>query len=178
MPRTRSTIPAQPGEMTTEHQNSLFNLWANGTGFVLDPESSLKREFARLAKARGWVGGGTEWNRCWLQVFNEEYGYIPQSELRTRQESTNTNSTRHTPSPLPPVSNQASVNHRPRFAMSPDLEMKHDFFRICHAGRILPTQTTWCQRWNECFQEEWSMEGSGPYETAGECSSMRTTPSV
>jgi hypothetical protein len=76
--------------MTTERQMSQLRLWANGTDFVLDPESSPKREFARLAQACGWVGGGAEWNRRWRQTFDEEYGYIPRSELpMQRQEYIN-----------------------------------------------------------------------------------------
>lgn len=72
--------------MTTERQSLQFSLWADGTDFVLDPESSPKREFARLAKACGWVGGDAEWNRHWLQTFDEVYRYIPRSGLPTQRQ--------------------------------------------------------------------------------------------
>ena len=68
---------------------SQLSLWAAGTDFVLDPASSPKREFARLAQAYGLVGGDAEWNKRWLQIFDEEYylyRYISRGGLPTQRQ--------------------------------------------------------------------------------------------
>lgn len=61
----------------TQAQKALFSTLATGTDFVLTvgPQKTLKAEFARLAKTKGWEGGSEEWNKYWHECFGEEYTY-------------------------------------------------------------------------------------------------------
>ncbi|KAI4634703.1 uncharacterized protein J4E88_001290 [Alternaria novae-zelandiae] len=47
--------------MTAEAQKLLLKEWAKDTDHLVDDNNSPKAEFARLAKAKGWTGGDTEW---------------------------------------------------------------------------------------------------------------------
>jgi hypothetical protein len=59
--------------MIPESQQALFRAWAGNTDFIVDPEKSPKAEFARLAKAKGWVGGDAAWRAHWKVCFGEPY---------------------------------------------------------------------------------------------------------
>ncbi|KAI4668383.1 uncharacterized protein J4E78_002209 [Alternaria triticimaculans] len=48
--------------MTAEAQKLLLKEWAKDTDHLVDDNNSPKAEFARLAKAKGWTGGDTEWS--------------------------------------------------------------------------------------------------------------------
>lgn len=69
--------------MTSEDQKNLLQLWAQGTGFVLDSTKQPKAEFARLAKVKGWVGGGQQWRLHWETCFGEPYLYWAGSKYST-----------------------------------------------------------------------------------------------
>ena len=59
--------------MTSETQRALLQVWADDIGHVVDLNNSPKAEFARLAKAKGWTGGDTEWCYHWKACFDETY---------------------------------------------------------------------------------------------------------
>ena len=61
--------------MIPKAQEVLFRLWADGTNFVLDCDKQPKAEFARLAMARGWIGGDENWREHWEACFGEKYLY-------------------------------------------------------------------------------------------------------
>ncbi|KAI4655591.1 hypothetical protein J4E93_000305 [Alternaria ventricosa] len=73
--------------MAAEAQKLLLKQWAKDTDHVVDDNNSPKAEFARLAKAKGWTGGDTEWCHHWKACFDETYTW------RVRHKSTTTDTT-------------------------------------------------------------------------------------
>ncbi|KAF2658510.1 hypothetical protein K491DRAFT_676330 [Lophiostoma macrostomum CBS 122681] len=85
----------------TELQKTLFSLWATGTTFELDPQKSVKAEFARLGLIRGWKGGDLNWNEHWFLCFGSDYGYGP--HFASRAAPAVVNYFQVPSSPAPPV---------------------------------------------------------------------------
>ena len=61
--------------MASDAQFALIRTWARDIGHSVDIANSPKAEFARLAKAKGWVGGDKAWCSRWEECFMETYGY-------------------------------------------------------------------------------------------------------
>ncbi|KAF1836203.1 hypothetical protein BDW02DRAFT_459506, partial [Decorospora gaudefroyi] len=60
---------------TADTQKALLRMWAEEANHTVDVEQSPKAEFARLAKAKGWVGGDQMWCAHWEVCFGESYPY-------------------------------------------------------------------------------------------------------
>ena len=60
--------------MTSDTQKLLLQTWARDISHVVT-DGTPKAEFARLAKAKGWVGGDEQWCRHWKMCFLEVYPY-------------------------------------------------------------------------------------------------------
>lgn len=56
-------------------QKALIQSWAAETTYVNDLDTSPKADFARLAKAKGWIGGDTQWCSHWKECFGETYPF-------------------------------------------------------------------------------------------------------
>ncbi|CAN9104086.1 unnamed protein product [Alternaria alternata] len=61
--------------MTSETQRALLQVWADDIGHVVDLNNSPKAEFARLGKAKGWIGGSPDWCYHWEKCFSETYSW-------------------------------------------------------------------------------------------------------
>ncbi|CAN9141763.1 unnamed protein product [Alternaria alternata] len=61
--------------MTSETQRALLQVWADDIGHVVDLNNSPKAEFARLEKAKGWIGGSPDWCYHWEKCFSETYSW-------------------------------------------------------------------------------------------------------
>ena len=71
--RCISALSSAAVKMTAEVQKLLLKEWAKDTDHLVDDNNSPKAEFARLAKAKGWTGGDTEWCYHWKACFDETY---------------------------------------------------------------------------------------------------------
>ncbi|USP73855.1 hypothetical protein yc1106_01129 [Curvularia clavata] len=72
-------------KMASDAEITLIQAWARDIGHLVDTTKSPKAEFARLAKAKGWEGGGKTWCSRWEECFKEKYAY----GLHTRSTSMN-----------------------------------------------------------------------------------------
>ncbi|KAF2713800.1 hypothetical protein K504DRAFT_462284 [Pleomassaria siparia CBS 279.74] len=145
--------------MATELQQNFFRSWANGTAFVLDLEASPKREFARIAKSLGWIGGDANWCQYWRTCFGEEYNYSPRPRI---------SSPNH---PSPP---RFTVSRFPQdYAMSPDVDKKDEFFRMCHDLGVSVNSKTWRAHWKDYFHKGFQPDEFGEYRVRGPASKLQ-----
>jgi hypothetical protein len=61
-------------------QEALLEAWHENGDYTFDPNKTPKANFARLAKANGWVGGDTIWCENWETCFCETYPYGAKSK--------------------------------------------------------------------------------------------------
>lgn len=152
--------------MATKPQRSQLGLWAAGTDFVLDVDASAKREFARLAKTRGWTGGDEEWNTHWLLCFGESYEYIPRCKSPTPSPSKQPQHPVERSLPLEAL--KAKLILLPEIVMSPNAtDPEQEFFRTCHRSRDPVHGERWCNRWKQCFGQFWSIDQFGRWQEKG-----------
>jgi hypothetical protein len=60
---------------TAQGQIALLKVWSSGTDIAIDARKAPKAEFSRLAKAKGWEGGDSNWKSHWEACFGEAYSY-------------------------------------------------------------------------------------------------------
>ncbi|KAF2790347.1 hypothetical protein K505DRAFT_282758 [Melanomma pulvis-pyrius CBS 109.77] len=158
--------------MATNPQHRQLGLWAAGTDFVLDVDASAKREFARLAKTRGWTGGDEEWNKHWLLCFGESYTYVPPrksstpSPIQQQQHSIKYS--------LPLEALKAKPILSPEFVMSPNAtDPEQEFFRDCHRSGDPVHGKRWRNKWKQCFGQFWSLDQFGRWQEKGPASKLQ-----
>ncbi|KAF2109620.1 hypothetical protein BDV96DRAFT_691644 [Lophiotrema nucula] len=143
------------GPMLSEDlQRTLLEKWAEGTGIALDPDKTIKHEFARLAKVKGWIGGHEEWNSRWLACFGSQYGYTGLKGAKMIQRSNESNPRKQGPF--------KQLNLLPD-----DADYEQEFFRIAHSRELVVGSASWRRYWRQWMEEPWVNTEWDGYSTNG-----------
>ncbi|KAH9871759.1 hypothetical protein J1614_006015 [Plenodomus biglobosus] len=69
--------------ISPEGQRAVLQLWAaNDTDMVVGPKEEPQAAFARLAAAKGWTEGDTDWCMYWNACFGEDYCRLGEGKKR------------------------------------------------------------------------------------------------